>query len=296
MTNNTPPRWVEFTYGKLINTIGYIVERTSDQGAEIAIRALPILAPLPNAISMYHISQTQLHFGREQAFALAGALEVVLFGTAEVALKMFDGYERNPRKYKYPFMISLIVSVLVLLLVIAFVYKVEVKALADSNPILALLPLISGASAILLALSRWHARNQEAATVTTAPIAQAENSKPVSKPRKQTQAERTELQAEPQAEPQADPQVKPIEVVLVTDSADTDLSPILVPGLDALDLRILNEVRSGASTPYAIAKRLGIAQTTLKRKDGDGYIGRLPALVSAGHLLNGGTEYRIAGE
>lgn len=65
--------------------------------------------------------------------------------------------------------------------------------------------------------------------------------------------------------------------------------------LDEVDEKILNAITNGASTPYAIAKAIGVAQTTLKRKSAEGiYIGRLPALVQAGHLLNGGATYSIA--
>lgn len=65
--------------------------------------------------------------------------------------------------------------------------------------------------------------------------------------------------------------------------------------LDNKAQAILDAIRNGATTPYAISQATGIAQTTLKRKQEDGtYIGRLPAMVAAGVLQNGGTDYRIA--
>jgi hypothetical protein len=63
--------------------------------------------------------------------------------------------------------------------------------------------------------------------------------------------------------------------------------------LDEMAQRILDAVASGARTPYAISKRTEIPLTTLKRKQGDAYIGRLPRMVAAGQLRNGGDEYKL---
>lgn len=69
--------------------------------------------------------------------------------------------------------------------------------------------------------------------------------------------------------------------------------------LDETDNKILDALRNGACTPYAISKRTGIALTTLKRKQGDKVTGRLPKLVAAGYIHNSsgadGSEYRING-
>lgn len=64
--------------------------------------------------------------------------------------------------------------------------------------------------------------------------------------------------------------------------------------LDDKAQRILDAIRDGARTPYAIAQRTEIPLTTLRRKDGDKYIGRLPRMVAAGQLRNGGDEYKLA--
>lgn len=69
--------------------------------------------------------------------------------------------------------------------------------------------------------------------------------------------------------------------------------------LDETDNRILDALRNGACTPYAISKRTNITLTTLKRKQGDKFVGRLPKLVAAGYIHNSsgidGSEYRLAG-
>lgn len=69
--------------------------------------------------------------------------------------------------------------------------------------------------------------------------------------------------------------------------------------LDATDNKILDALRNGAYTPYAIGKYTGITLTTLKRKQGDKVTGRLPKLVAAGYIHNSsgadGSEYRLNG-
>lgn len=141
-------------YGSVIDLIGYIVGHTSDHGADIAIRALPILSPMPNAIGMYYVSMHTLSFGHWQALTFALAIEFALFGLFEVALMMFDGTQADERRYRWPFRLAVTVAVVVMALIIIVVFRLE-----TAHPILAVLPLFSAAGAVALALRRWHARN-----------------------------------------------------------------------------------------------------------------------------------------
>lgn len=152
---NNAMQHIKDFYGNLIDLIGFIVGKTSDQGADIAIRALPILAPLPNAISMYYVSQEVLHFGDWQAMAFAASIELALFALFEGVLKMFDGLQVSPKLYKWPFRLSCLVALGIMVLIIVVVAKLEVK-----NQILSVLPLFSAAGATALALRRWDERNQ----------------------------------------------------------------------------------------------------------------------------------------
>lgn len=83
------------------------------------------------------------------------------------------------------------------------------------------------------------------------------------------------------------------------DSTSVDTKPVAtITDLDDISTRIVDAVRNGYCTPYAIYKATGIAQTTLKRKNGDTYVGRIPQLVAAGVLHNSsgatGNEYRLS--
>lgn len=148
-------QWIKNFYGELINLVGFIVGETSDQSADIVIRALPLVAPAPNAISMFYVSQSVLGFNWWQAFTFATCVEFVLFGLFEGSLFMFDGYQLDARRYKWPLVFSVFVSLMALVLIIKIVSSLETE-----HSILAVLPLLSAAGATTLALKRWHVRNQ----------------------------------------------------------------------------------------------------------------------------------------
>ena len=144
----------------LVSTVGAIIGIVSDQAADIAARALPLVAPLPNAISVYYVSQSAFGFNESQALAFACAIEIAMFAMIEVSLMIFDGLLKSPDRYHGAFRISIGVTIGVLLLIIAFVAVVEISA-QDGHPILAAMTLLSGASAVMLALKRWHLRNEK---------------------------------------------------------------------------------------------------------------------------------------
>ena len=101
---------IKHFYGGLIDLVGFIIGQTSDQGADIVIRALPLVAPAPNAISMYYVSQNILGFNQWQALAFAACIEFILFGLFEVTLIMFDDYQNEPKRYLLPLIASFLIS------------------------------------------------------------------------------------------------------------------------------------------------------------------------------------------
>lgn len=143
-------------YGGLIDLIGFIVDQTTNQGADIAIRALPAAAPLPNAFSMYYVSRSQLGFVQWQALAFAVSLELILFGLFEVAIRMFDGFLHKKKGYQYLFWLAMVIAVACMFLVMYVVRELEVV-----HPILSVLPLFSAAGAMALVLRRWDTGQQK---------------------------------------------------------------------------------------------------------------------------------------
>ncbi len=147
-------------FSLIVGLISFTIGTIADEGADIVIRALPLATPMPNAISVFWVSQTTLGFSWWQALAFAVTIEFALFGLFEVTLIMFDGYQDRPARYRWPFIIAVSVSLLVLVLIVIIVYKIE-----NAHSVLASLPLLSAAGATALALKRWHVRNQNADTI-----------------------------------------------------------------------------------------------------------------------------------
>ena len=90
------------------------------------------------------------------------------------------------------------------------------------------------------------------------------------------------------------------EIAVIEELPTIEVQPVVEDEtqLDELDMQIVEAVRNGHNTPYAISKVVSCSLTTLKRKKDDAYIGRIPNLVAAGVLCNSsgadGNEYRLA--
>lgn len=146
-------------FGAVVHLLWFVSTETSDKGADIAARALALLAPLPNAVSVYNVSQTSLGYTQVQAFAFAMAMELALFAIIEVALHMWDGVLGNRKRYAVPLGVSIVASVGMLIIVMSVVYNLEV--MAGGSWVLALLPLVSLFAFVALGLKRWHERNPD---------------------------------------------------------------------------------------------------------------------------------------
>jgi hypothetical protein len=89
----------------------------------------------------------------------------------------------------------------------------------------------------------------------------------------------------------------PVEDDVCEDTQPVEIDSTLPAQLDEMNARIIASISAGNYTPYAIHKDTGIALTTLKRKQGDTYSGRIPQLVAQGVIHNSsgedGNEYRL---
>lgn len=138
--------------GAVIHLIHWLVTYSADNAVDIAARAIAFSAPMPNALSVYGISQHRLGFGLVAAFAFAMTLELVIFATLEITMHMWDGYLKDNDRYHTPLRLAVAVDGVVLAVVIGLVYALE------GSVMMALLPIISAASFVSLALKRWHDR------------------------------------------------------------------------------------------------------------------------------------------
>lgn len=163
-------KWTEYIskhYDSTLDLAHHVAVSTSDRGLDIASRALAIIAPLPNAISLFSISQSHLGFGPMQALAFAGALELSMFALTEITLDLYDGYIDKPDEYRKPMSVMLAVDGLVLSIIVALVVRLEVVSTGHVE--LALLPLLSACCAIGIALKRWNEKNSSTAVSVVSP-------------------------------------------------------------------------------------------------------------------------------
>lgn len=161
MTDDAPKwvLWVERQWGALLRVIHFIVTSTADSAVDIAARSMAIAAPLPNAISVYNISQKELNFGPVAALAFALVIELIGFALVEYSLFLFDGWLQSPRKWLFPFAASVTVVVVGISIVIRFVYTIELAG--NGHTIMAWLPVISLCAFVSIGLKRWHDRQPE---------------------------------------------------------------------------------------------------------------------------------------
>ncbi len=144
---------IEYHYDKILGLITHFVTKLADEAVEMTARGVALAAPLPNAISMYNITQHDLGWSWVASLAFSLALEVVVFLLVEIALMQWDGYLVQPHRYKAPF-VGMIATVCVsVAVVMGFVFWME------PHKIMALLPVISLCSFVGIGLKRWHEQN-----------------------------------------------------------------------------------------------------------------------------------------
>lgn len=149
----------------LLHLAYFVVTSTADYAVEIAARAIAIAAPLPNAISVYKITQESLGFNSTQAWAFSIVIEVAVFALVEFSLYLFDGYLRHPKKWTVPFFLSVVSVVVGVAIVIGFVYRIEL--VGQGHTIMAWLPVISLCAFMSIGLKRWHDRQPEISGIKT---------------------------------------------------------------------------------------------------------------------------------
>lgn len=180
-------------YNSILQIIDFVVGRTSDTLADIMIRALPLLAPLPNAISIYYVVQHDpLNYNTMQALGAAAALECMFFALTEVALKMWDGVQTN-RRYIYALYVMVGLFVAYFALVLIMVGLLEVR---HGNYAPLAFPFVSVVAAVALGCERWHKRNiqlaAEAAQSETVEHSWTEYEQKLNEVQRQLDAGRTE--------------------------------------------------------------------------------------------------------
>jgi len=166
-------------YATILEIIDFVVSRTSDSLAEILTKALPLVAPIPNAVSIYYVSQTALSYNWIQALAVAASIECMFFALTEVVLKSWESWHTDKQE-SLPLIVSISAFFIYFVLVMALVYTLEVTTGHSKAPMA--FPVVSVVAAVTLGVTRWHKRNTaprrerrpitaKATTVDTSPVA-----------------------------------------------------------------------------------------------------------------------------
>lgn len=142
-------------WDEILGTLRHIVTQFADEVVEVAARAVMLLAPLPNAISVYNITQSTMGFSGFQAFAFSMTIELVIFFLIEIALLMLTRWLQGKLVYQWAFYGMSIVVLGGTGIIINLVYSLEV------HKVMAWLPVISLCGFIAVGLKRWDARNME---------------------------------------------------------------------------------------------------------------------------------------
>lgn len=147
-------------YASILEVIDFVVSRTSDSLADILTKALPLVAPVPNAVSIYYVSMSTLDYNWVQALAVAASIECMFFALTEVVLKSWELWRTDKEEYWMPLAVSVGAFVTFFLLVMGLVYTLEVSAGHSMAPLA--FPVVSVVSAIALGVTRWHNRSNKA--------------------------------------------------------------------------------------------------------------------------------------
>ena len=196
-------------YNSFLSVLDFVVGRTSESLAEILTKALPLVAPIPNAVSIYFVSQTALKYNTVQAVAVAASVECMFFALTEVVLKSWDMW-RNSKKTIVPLAISVSAFVVYFILVMALVYTLEVSSGHSLAPLA--FPVVSVVAAVALGVTRWHKRiettEMESVTVSELDATKAKHNRTVAQLEKQLaqlEAQHETENAQPVAETKATP-------------------------------------------------------------------------------------------
>lgn len=160
----------ELHWRAVLGIVRYLITQVADESVEIAARAVALAAPLPNAINMYNVAVGDLGWSSFAALAFSLTLEIVVFLLVEIALLMWDGYLRNPKRFGVPFIVSIGIVLISVSVVMVIVYRLE------SHKIMALLPVVSLCSFVGIGLKRWNERGDETAKTTIVPEVETKQS------------------------------------------------------------------------------------------------------------------------
>ena len=143
----------------VFHIITYFFTALADNSLKIISRAIVLIVPIPNAVSVFYLSQTHLGFGWWQALSMAFGIEIVAFFMIGISLYLLGGWLLYGSKWLIPLTLSIGATVAVIAVIVRYVYYLE--SISGGHTILAWLPTLSIGAFIALGVEQWHNRQAE---------------------------------------------------------------------------------------------------------------------------------------
>jgi len=146
-------------WATLMNLLTFIVVDFSESLLKILLSSFVLIAPLPNAMSVYSLSQNQLGFEWYIALPFSAGIEFGPFVMIAISLMLFDGYLKGGKRWWGPFLMTTIATIVLVVVITIIVYWLEM--MGGGYKVMSLLPWVSVAAFIGLAALAWHKSQPE---------------------------------------------------------------------------------------------------------------------------------------
>lgn len=255
--------WCERQWAGVLGLFTFLLVSLANSLMEISSGVIFLIVPIPNAVNVYHISSTFLNFNPAASWAFALTTELALFAAIEKALRHFEGWNRNRRKYRWTFVTIVVSTVLVSLLLSILVYWIENRR-ENGDRIMAALPFLSLLLFIIVGLDRWHERQPESMTrgtqITGRVPLQLPQNIPLTAPQSLPQNVGREAES-PQGEPQStenEPQSTENEPPISGEN--------FAEGTISMEQRVLNFLAEHPNSKVLdVARALGVSKPTVAK-------------------------------
>lgn len=143
-----------------VDTVTLVLVKLSDSAITVSFRIIPLIAPVPNSITVYFVI-LKIGFGFWGAISAAVTLELTIFFLIDKALLLLDGYFVNPAKYKVLFYSMVGAVMLGTVTIMGLLAYLEFSD--GGHPILSVFPIFSLLAFIGIGVGRWKDRQDKIA-------------------------------------------------------------------------------------------------------------------------------------
>lgn len=151
--------YVKRFWATVMNLLTFVIVDFSDSLLKMLLASFVLIAPFPNAVSVFNLSIEQLHFQWYTAIMFSAGIEFGPFVMIAISLMLFDGYLKGGKRWLWPFLLTTISTIVLVTIITAIVYWLEM--MGNGYKVMSLLPWVSVAAFIGLAALAWHKSQPE---------------------------------------------------------------------------------------------------------------------------------------